>query len=232
MPTLNNGSSLGVKGTIDGTKLQRHLALGRFSQTVLGLVGHELQIGEVALTRTTPRQTAAITTVPMSLLRTIRRATPLEVWAMKRGDLTVETVRAAQLHNVLVADDAVDKFIAEVGLSRIWAGIERATASKGNGSALNSDTPANGSANDNLAAATLGGRIHLARKGKQLSLQTVGAACGVSPQAVGQWEHNEAKPAIDRLTRLAEILEIEVEALLEGDNPAIAELFDRFNSAF
>jgi transcriptional regulator with XRE-family HTH domain len=74
---------------------------------------------------------------------------------------------------------------------------------------------------------TLGGRIHLARKRKRLSLQSVGQACGVSPQAVGQWEHNEARPAIDRLTRLAEILETEVEALLGQSDKTITELADR-----
>lgn len=76
--------------------------------------------------------------------------------------------------------------------------------------------------------ATLGARIQLARKSKKLTLEDIGKACGVSPQAVGQWENNDAKPNIDRLERLAGVLDLSVADLLSESPPAtMAEAANR-----
>jgi transcriptional regulator with XRE-family HTH domain len=60
---------------------------------------------------------------------------------------------------------------------------------------------------------TVGGRIRAARKAKRLSLQKVGEHCGVSAQAVGQWEFNEAEPGIGKLRLLTKLLEISMNQL-------------------
>ena len=62
---------------------------------------------------------------------------------------------------------------------------------------------------------SFGGRIRAARKRRRLSLEAVGKHCGVSAQAAGQWEYNEARPSFDRLERLCQILETSYEALMK-----------------
>ena len=80
--------------------------------------------------------------------------------------------------------------------------------------------------------ATLGARIFLARKNKKLTLEKVGAACGVSPQAVGQWEKNDARPTIDRLERLAAVLEMELATLInDPPPPTMAAVADRLEGS-
>jgi hypothetical protein len=125
--------------TVSGVTLQRHLALRTYSPTMLALLGHSLQVGEIALTRTTPRQTAAITTVPMALLRSVRRATPAELAWMRHGGLTVQAVHEAQLLKARRSDEAVEQFITEVGADRIWMALDRLTSPEK--SAANDNTP-------------------------------------------------------------------------------------------
>ena len=59
----------------------------------------------------------------------------------------------------------------------------------------------------------MGGRIRAARKAKRLSLEKVGLHCGVTAQAVGQWEFNEAEPGIGKLRLLTGLLEISMNQL-------------------
>ena len=60
---------------------------------------------------------------------------------------------------------------------------------------------------------TVGGRIRTARKAKRLSLEKVGLHCGVTAQAVGQWEFNEAEPGIGKLRLLTDLLGISINQL-------------------
>jgi transcriptional regulator with XRE-family HTH domain len=79
--------------------------------------------------------------------------------------------------------------------------------------------------------ATLGGRIFLARQAKELTLEDVGKACGVSPQAVGQWEKNEARPTTRRLERLAGVLEMTLSRLINEAPPSLADVAGRLEIA-
>ena len=64
-----------------------------------------------------------------------------------------------------------------------------------------------------------------------MTLEDVGKACGVSPQAVGQWEKNEARPTVDKLERLAGVLEMTLAQLVSQEPPNLAELAGRLESA-
>ncbi len=194
---------------ISGRKLAYRLR--RASPAFRTSLAIDLLRGQVELRDLTVKQVCLLTGCSRAQLNVVRRA-----WA----GCSLRELQHKQ---------RADRLVARLGADHVMAALDRIT--QPNGSAADSNTPTNGSANDNSAATTLGGRIHLARRGKQLSLRTVGGACGVTPQAVGQWEHNQAKPEIDRLTRLAEILEIDVEALLTQDNATSAALADRFNLA-
>jgi hypothetical protein len=140
MADLSNGTGPAVKRIICGAKLQRAVALGTYSPTLLALLGHDLRTGEVAITVTTPRQTAALTGLPMTLLRTVRRATALELCAMKGGRYTIGALHAEQLGNRRrLSDAALKKIMVEQGLDRILAMLDELTV----------PSRANGHANDN-----------------------------------------------------------------------------------
>lgn len=125
---LSNSSNVHVKGTVFGTRLQSAIALGAYSPTRLALLGHELQTGEVALTQTAPRQTAAVLpTITMALLRTVRRAGPADIWAMKRGDLTVEALHKEQLANHRMSDAELKQIMVREGLDRVLALFDELT---------------------------------------------------------------------------------------------------------
>lgn len=136
MPKLSNGFDPPVKWVL-GTKLQQELARGRWSQTALALVGHCLQTGEMALTCTTPRQTTNLVGVPMALLRTIKKAMPFELEALRDGRYTIGALHKDQVANKPPINDAdIDDFVARAGVERVFDGCVRA-ASNGHAAAVN-----------------------------------------------------------------------------------------------
>ena len=63
---------------------------------------------------------------------------------------------------------------------------------------------------------TLGQRIRERREALGLSQEQVAEKMGVSRQAVGKWESDDARPSTDNLLRLAALLELEVQELATG----------------
>lgn len=62
--------------------------------------------------------------------------------------------------------------------------------------------------------------IHDRRKELGLTLQNVGDACGVTKSTVGKWESGMiANMRRDKLTLLADVLELPVESLIGGKEP-------------
>lgn len=64
---------------------------------------------------------------------------------------------------------------------------------------------------------TLGQRIRSKREALGLSQEQVAEKLGVSRQAVGKWESDDARPSTDNLLRLAALLELEVQELAAGE---------------
>lgn len=64
---------------------------------------------------------------------------------------------------------------------------------------------------------TLGQRIRARREALGLSQEQVAEKMGVSRQAVGKWESDDARPGTDNLIRLAALLEMEVQELAAGE---------------
>ena len=96
MAVLNNGSGPAVKRII-GRKLQR--GLGLISRDFRAVLAAGYVAGGISLTHGSPRQAAFLFDVPMSDVRAILRATPLEVEAIKRKRLTIEELRRQQRRN-------------------------------------------------------------------------------------------------------------------------------------
>ena len=63
---------------------------------------------------------------------------------------------------------------------------------------------------------TIGKRIGLLRKEKGLTQEELASHMGVSPQAVSKWENDQTCPDISALPRLARLLGVSVDELLEG----------------
>lgn len=61
-----------------------------------------------------------------------------------------------------------------------------------------------------LNSKTIGDKIATARKKKNLSQADIAEEIPISPQAVGKWERGESLPDIMTLSRLAEILEVDL----------------------
>jgi hypothetical protein len=136
MPTLNNENTHPVKWTCYGDRLQAQLE--HCSPTNLALLGHELETGAAALTHTTPRQTTAIIPViNMALLRTVRRATAVELAAMRSGNFTVEELHKDQLAKRRPSDLEIDRFIERAGAGPVLDGLDRATRPRGTLTATN-----------------------------------------------------------------------------------------------
>ena len=70
---------------------------------------------------------------------------------------------------------------------------------------------------------TIGKRIALLRKEKGLTQEELAGHMGVSPQAVSKWENDQTCPDISALPRLARLLGVTVDELLEGqaETPAV-----------
>ena len=73
---------------------------------------------------------------------------------------------------------------------------------------------------------TIGKRIALLRKEKGLTQEELGTHMGVSPQAVSKWENDQTCPDISALPKLARLLGVSVDELLEGkaELPAVRVL--------
>ena len=73
---------------------------------------------------------------------------------------------------------------------------------------------------------TIGKRIALLRKEKGLTQEELANHMGVSPQAVSKWENDQTCPDISALPRLARLLGVSVDELLEGkaELPAVRVL--------
>ena len=63
---------------------------------------------------------------------------------------------------------------------------------------------------------TIGKRIALLRKEKGLTQEELAGHMGVSPQAVSKWENDQTCPDISALPKLAKLLGVSVDELLEG----------------
>lgn len=63
-------------------------------------------------------------------------------------------------------------------------------------------------------------RLREARNAKGLSQRDVARSLYVSPQAVGKWERNEATPGPDAIAKLAELLCVSTDWLLDTKSPA------------
>ena len=69
---------------------------------------------------------------------------------------------------------------------------------------------------------TLGKRIALLRRQKELIQEELAQSLGVSPQAVSKWENDQTCPDISLLPALAKLLGVSVDELLSGKDPAEA----------
>lgn len=65
--------------------------------------------------------------------------------------------------------------------------------------------------------------IYKLRTGAKLSREKFGAIFGVTPQAVQKWEAGMAKPAIDKIVKIAKYFDISMDALILGSNTCITE---------
>ena len=63
---------------------------------------------------------------------------------------------------------------------------------------------------------SFGARLRQAREAAGMTLEAVGKAVGVTPQAVYRWEHDSAMPSSDRLSALSKTLDTSVTFLLTG----------------
>ena len=73
---------------------------------------------------------------------------------------------------------------------------------------------------------TIGKRIAALRKEKNLTQEELAGHMGVSAQAVSKWENDQTCPDISALPRLARLLGVTVDELLEGkaETPAVRVL--------
>ena len=69
---------------------------------------------------------------------------------------------------------------------------------------------------------TNGKRIALLRKEKGLTQEELATHMGVSPQAVSKWENDQTCPDISALPKLARLLGVTVDELLEGKTETTA----------
>ena len=73
---------------------------------------------------------------------------------------------------------------------------------------------------------TIGKRIALLRRQKNLTQEELANHMGVSPQAVSKWENDQTCPDISALPKLSRLLGVSVDELLEGKQelPAVRVL--------
>lgn len=78
-------------------------------------------------------------------------------------------------------------------------------------------------------AITIGRRISLLRKDKEITQEVLSERLGVSPQAVSKWENDISAPDISLLAKLAEILGVSVDELLSGKEKKTVEIVPEEN---
>lgn len=66
---------------------------------------------------------------------------------------------------------------------------------------------------------TMGNRIGMLRRKKELKQDQLAEMLGVSPQAVSKWENDQTCPDISLLPKLAKILGVTLDELLTGSSP-------------
>lgn len=62
----------------------------------------------------------------------------------------------------------------------------------------------------------IGDKIKYLRTEKRLSQEKLGKLLGVSQQAVGKWEKNDAEPDTSALKKLSEIFEVSIDYILDN----------------
>jgi transcriptional regulator with XRE-family HTH domain len=70
---------------------------------------------------------------------------------------------------------------------------------------------------------SIGERIRLARKTRELSQRHIAALVGITPGAVSQWESDETVPNVERLGLLARVLGVEIGWLVAGTGVTLLE---------
>jgi transcriptional regulator with XRE-family HTH domain len=71
---------------------------------------------------------------------------------------------------------------------------------------------------------TMGNRIAMLRRKKELKQDALAEMLGVSPQAVSKWENDQSCPDISLLPKLAKILGVTVDELLTGESGETPEV--------
>ena len=71
---------------------------------------------------------------------------------------------------------------------------------------------------------TMGNRIAMLRRKKELKQDALAEMLGVSPQAVSKWENDQSCPDISLLPKLAKILGVTVDELLTGESVETPEV--------
>ena len=66
---------------------------------------------------------------------------------------------------------------------------------------------------------TTGGRIEMARNQLELSLPQLARRIGVQRKTLENWENDRSEPRIDKLVKLAGVLQTPLMWLLTGDTP-------------
>ena len=69
---------------------------------------------------------------------------------------------------------------------------------------------------------TLGNRIAMLRRKKELKQDDLAEMLGVSPQAVSKWENDQSCPDISLLPKLSQILGVTVDELLTGKTEEVS----------
>jgi len=65
----------------------------------------------------------------------------------------------------------------------------------------------------------VGAKIRAARHAKNLTMDELGRRMGVSMQTVWRWEHDWHQPDLSTLGRIANELDVDAAALLDGERP-------------
>ena len=76
--------------------------------------------------------------------------------------------------------------------------------------------------NESMKELSLGQRIAHLRKAQGFTQEALSEMIGVTPQAVSKWENSQSCPDIMTLPHLAKLLNVTIDALLTGEEPAAA----------
>ncbi len=76
----------------------------------------------------------------------------------------------------------------------------------------------------------LGERIKRLRKEKKMTQEMLGSYFKMTKSGVCDWEIGKSRPDIDKLIKLADILDVELTYLLQGDDPINMDEFEKFSA--